>query len=628
MATPLRRTVTKWGTIALFSLLIASFALWGIGDIFRGGAGGQTVIEVGDRAMDSNTFARAFQQRFDQARQRFGGNLDIATARQIGLVDQILQQIVTEELFEAHAQSMGLVVSDDQIIQEISQQEAFRNSQGQFDRARFQQTLRMSGMTEQDYIDLVRTDISRRHLVDAATGGVVVPDVLAEMMFRHRTEKRVADYVLVEDGRFEVADPTAEDLRGYYEENGDAFMAPAYRELTVIRLTPDQMVDEVRITEEELRSAYEERRDEYHKPERRHVRQVLLDDEATARTAVEKLRAGASLQDVAQELTGHDAVDLGLNRREDLLPALSDAAFALEKGAISEPVETTLGWHVLTVREVVPPETTPFEAVKDELRKKLAKDRAVDSLVSLANALDDELAAGASLEETANALGLKTRHIPAVDRQGRAPDGEPVENLPEDGDFLSVAFETPEGQQSLLEETGAGGYYVLRVDSVTPPQRRPFEAVREEVRQQYLADARRKKARELAQEIRKAVENGTPFEEAADAHGLFVQTTEPLGREQNRQASPAGQAVAGALFDVEPGGIVTGTTENGVAVAQLAEIKVADPAERGTQFNQLETQLRGAVRSDVLAQFVDALRARHEVRVNQALMNEVLNQFQ
>lgn len=628
MPSNFRRIVAKWVTGALFTLLIASFALWGVGDIFRAGGGTDVVVEVGEQTMTQNQFARAFRQRYNQLRQQVGAQLDMETARQMGLVDQIVQRIITEELFNAQAKDMNLLVSDDQLVRRISQQQAFYDAQGQFSRARFEQVLRMSGLTEADYVKLLRADVHRQQLVSAVTGGVAVPDTLAELLYRYRHERRLADYVVLPDDSFEVASPTDSALRSYYQENQDAFMAPEFREVSLIHLTAEQLVDEVRVGEDELRQAYESRREQFEQPERRRIRQIVLDSESAARRAVGMLQEGRTLDAVAQEISGGTAIDLGLNRRDELLPGLADEAFALEPGAVSAPVETTLGWHVLKVAEVVPPETRSFEEVRDQLRQDLARDKAIDSLVSLANSLDDELAGGASLEQAADTLGLQTRHIPAVSREGNAPDGEPVGDLPGNGEFLQLAFETPQGQQSLLEETEAGGYFVLRVDGVTPPQPRPFEAVTEEVRQRYLQDQRREKARAAAEEIRKAVDGGESLKAVAAERGLDVRTTQPLRRNQNPGASPAGQAMAGQLFDLEKNGTAVVATQDAMVVARLSEVRTPEPDSAAQQMSGLRQDLQAGIQNDMLTQFVEALRTRHEVRVYQDRLDQVLNRFQ
>ena len=624
-----RRVVAKWFTIFLFGLLISSFALWGVGDIFRDGGQHGPVIQAGETEIGPNEFARSYRRQFNQLRQRLGGQLTPDMAEQLGVDERIIRQIATRAVFQEATRDMGLVISEDQLVAQITEQDAFRNSQGQFQRARFETALRRSGLSEAQYLGLLETDIQRDLLVTAATAGVRAPGVLTTDLYQYRAERRQGAHVVFRDAAFEVESPTNADLRAYYEDHDQPFMAPPYREITLIHLTPDQLVEEVKVSEEALREAYESRRDAYETPERRELRQIVLDDRETARTARARLQDGATLEDVAKDLSAGGVADLGTNARDDLFaPELAEAAFSTPEGKVSAPVETALGWHLVKVDDILPAESRAFESVKDELRPDLAREQSVDTLVSLANELDDRLAGGTRLEQAADALGLNVRHIPAIDRDGNAPSGEPVANLPQDQDFLATIFDTQEGEQSLLRETGAGGYYVLRVDSVTPTQKRPFAEVEEQVRDAYRADRRRQAAHDAAEALIEAVESGTDFADAAAERNLSVATTPPLGRQDNSEAGTVAQALAGPLFEADREGALVRTDLNdGVAVARLTRIETPSPNAEPEAVANLRQQVTQQLRSEMLLQFVDSLRADYPVRVNQAQVDRIVNQI-
>jgi len=624
MQTSLRRTVTKAFTIVLFSLLIASFALWGVGDIFRDTGQGQAVVKVGDQEVGQAEFQQSFQREFNRVRQQIGGQLDMQTARQLGLVDQIVQQTVTRMLFDQKARDLGLLVSDEQVAARIRQEEAFRSA-GQFNRQLFERTLRQSGLTEARYVELMKSNIDRQHLATAATGALQVPGATAEALYRYRNERRIADYLVVRNESFQIQEPDSQSLKQYYEQNSSQFMAPAYRSLTVLHLDPQKLMDEVAVSEAELRQAFEQNKDRYGSPETRELRQIVLDSQEQAEQANALLSEGRSFAAVAQEITGRAPADLGENRRGELLEPLRAAAFSAEEGAVTEPVQSQLGWHVVKVDAVNEGETPDFEAVKDELRADLAMDKAVDRLVEFANTVDDQLASGASIAEAAQQVGFEVREIDQISRQGKAPNGDPIEGIPQSGDFLKTAFETEEGQQSLLKETGAGGYYVLRVDGITPEQVRPFEEVRDQVLTAWRQDQRAEEAQKTAEHIAGKISEGATLAQFADDRGLSVQTTQPLTRGDNRQANPVGRALAGQLFGVEVGDAVTAGVQEGVAVAQLKDVQAAKPAEDPDALAQLRERLRQGLRSDVLAQFANALRNRYDVQVNRQLVDQILN---
>ena len=150
------------------------------------------------------------------------------------------------------------------------------------------------------------------------------------------------------------------------------------------------------------------------------------------------------------------------------MPEVSPTVFALSRGGVSNPIETSFGWHFFWVRDVVAPHTKPFDEVRDMIHAEYAAELALDGLYQLANHFQDELAAGSTLEEAAFALGLPFVQFQAIDASGRTPDGTRLGNLPDPSGFIERAFTTPEGMESDLAETSEGDYYILRVDEVTP----------------------------------------------------------------------------------------------------------------------------------------------------------------
>ena len=620
-----RRMVTKWLTVLLFALLIASFALWGVGDVFRNTGSSGPVIKAGETTVGPQEFARSFRRQFNQLRRSFGGNLDMETAKQMGLIDRIVQQITTRALFDAQAQAMGLLVSDKQLVERITQQPAFQNEQGQFLRARFETALQRARISEDEYAELLRTDIHRQQLVRAATGGLKAPTTMAEALFKHRNERRIADYAVVRDEAFAAPAPKETDLRAYYDGHDSSFMAPAYREVSLIHITTEQFLDEIKVSEAELRAAYENRRNAFHTPEKRRLKQIVFDERAAARKAVVALRDGTELASFAEKIPAIRVVDLGLNTQDEVLPEMAEPVFSVGEGAITDPIETSLGWHVVHINEVVPESTESFEAVRPDLRQDLAHDQAVETLVSLANKLDSELASGARLEEAARVLGLDIRRIPALDKKGHNRAGEEIANLPEKQKFLETAFNTKQGETSLLKETGSGGYFVLRVDSVTPPQKRPFASVKDRVAREWRQAQRREAAREAAESIQDSLNKGESFEQAAKLVGVEVQTSAPLKRTPGRDAAAAVRALADALFSIKEGGGLTAEIGEGVIVGQLKQIKTPDPAENEAQLAQIRQQTQQALQQDVLQQFSQALRKDHSLRVNQQQLDSIIN---
>ncbi|MFQ5775051.1 MAG: peptidyl-prolyl cis-trans isomerase [Kiloniellaceae bacterium] len=622
-----RNLVIRIVTFVLFGLLILSFAVWGIGDIFRGPGQKRSVAEVGDARIDQQDFARALSREVNRLSARFGGRIDMEQLRALGAVDQVLGQMIARALFDQKADELGLVVTDEQIKRRITEEAAFQNDRGQFDRNRFIQTLQVSNLSEQEFVDSLRGDILRQQIADAMTEAVSAPRQLAETLYRYREERRVAQVLTVPYASItDLPEPDEAALQAFHKEFAANFMAPEYRALSLVRLRAEDLAAEIAVSETELRKEFESRREEFVTPERRRVEQIVFLDEAAASEADTRLKGGADFATVAQELAGQPPVDLGLLERDGLPPELAEPAFALEENGVSGPLKSPLGWHILRVTKIEPQKEPTFEDVREDLTRDMAMSRAVDSMVSIANQLDDELAGGASLEEAAARLDFQLRRIEAIDRQGRDPEGHVVDGLPRDR-FLEIAFATEPGEESLLTETSDGGYFIVRVDGVTPAQLRPLEEVRDQVAEIWRNAQRAQRAGEVAKALAERAKRGEKLEALAKAEGYELTTTEALSRFEGDPARSPSPALPPKLFQIAPGEVTTVNAPAGHLVVKLLEVRPADPSRARAEVAALQEGLAAAMRADVLDQFVAVLRGEYGVQVNERLVEDVLATF-
>lgn len=125
-----------------------------------------------------------------------------------------------------------------------------------------------------------------------------------------------------------------------------------------------------------------------------HARHILLKSKDEADAVIKELQGGADFATLAQQRsTGPSAAnggDLGFFRRDQMVPAFAEAAFALQPGQFTaEPVQTQFGWHVIKVFERRTVEPT-FQESEPQLRQDLARE--------IVTALVSDLHEGAKIE--------------------------------------------------------------------------------------------------------------------------------------------------------------------------------------------------------------------------------------
>jgi peptidyl-prolyl cis-trans isomerase D len=612
----LRRSAASWVAKILFAILVVSFAIWGIGDIFRRAGREVAVAHVGDQKISAHSLVSEFQRYVEQMRPAFGGELDAQKARELGFVNVVLQRMLGQALFDEAAHGLGIAVSDQTVAAKIRSDPGFKGPGGVFDEIAFRQALQRAGYSEQEFAEVLRRGIARDELTRSVHGTAWAPETMVDLLYRHRMERRVAETVEVPDDSItDVPEPDDAALAAFHKAHEKDFMAPEYRGVTVVALGPEDLAKEIDVKEEDVRQAYDENKARFATPERRNIEQILLPDEETAKKAEALLAEGKDLATVAKDLTGNDkgVISLGWVTKSELPADLRDPAFQAAQGTPTAPIKTGFGWHIVRVTGVEPEKVTSYEDAREELRKGIALEKAREGLYSLSNQLQDELAGGAKLEDAAAKLGLKVTNYDAVDSRGNDASGNKIEKLPA-GPFLATAFKTAEGQTSELTDAGDAGYFILRVDKITPEAVRPLEKIRDVVAAVWKAEQRKKAAEARANEIAAAVKGGKSLAEAAAAFKLDAKVTEPLLRSGTKTLP---DAVVTELFRLQPGGVATGGTDTGYVVAQLKDVIAADPAKDKPGVEAVTREVRNAMGTELLIEYGAVLEDRYTVKVDQ-----------
>ncbi|MBV9859315.1 MAG: SurA N-terminal domain-containing protein [Alphaproteobacteria bacterium] len=604
----------------LFALLIISFGYWGIytrspyGDSKSPDA---VVATVGDQSIRAEDLETALQPTLERLRAQFGGSIDPQQAKQLGIVDTVLEQLVDRSLLQQEVRRLHLEVSDQVIRSVISGDPNFKGADGRFDKSLFTQVLAMNHLTEDQFVARMRRDIPASDVIHVLTAAAQVPAPVVAALYRYRNEKRIAEIVsLPVSEAGDVGQPSDPDLASFYDTHQDLFRTPEFRGFTLASLSPADVEHTVEIPEGKLRQEYEERKDEFESPERRDVEQILAPSKEKADQAAAALGEGKEWNEVATTVAGMDpdTIDLGLLKREELPHQLADIAFDLPVNQPSAPVETPLGWHILRVTKIEPAATQSFEDAKPKLMAELQHEDAVDQVYKVANQVDDALAAGGTLVDVAAKLGLKTTVVAAADVGGRDPDGKPVALPVTATDVLKAAFAAGENETTRVAETQDNAIFVLHLDKVMPPQVKPLAEVKDKAIAAWQAEKRRDKVEQQAKDLAAAVKPDATLAGVAAEKGLTATTSAPLARRPGRDTTVS-SALLGKLFQAKQGEIVTAVDPTGAYVAQLKEIQEPEAVPEGAAA-ELSHQLSNAAQLDLAQEFTAALRKRYPVDIH------------
>ncbi len=612
------------GTIMGF--LILSFAIWGIGDIFRG-FGANSVAKIGGTEISLEQFRQYYTDKVQQLGQQLRRPITPDQARGLGLDQRFLGQMLAEAALDEEARNLRLGLSDKTIAERVMNDPNFKGLNGQFDRDRFEQIIRNAGFSEQRYVAEQRNVLLRRQIAQSVSGELTVPTAMLDAVNRYQNERRSIEYVMLDAAQAGNLQPPSDDeLAKYFEGRKVTFRAPEYRKVTLLALTPADIAKPDAVSDADAKAYYEQRKDSFGAPEKREVRQIVFAKPEEAAAAEEKIKKGASFDDIVKErgLKPTDT-DLGMVARRDIIdPAVAEAAFSLPTGQVSAPIKGTFGTVLVSVGKIEAGSQKSYEEVAPQIKQILAEQRARNSINDLRDKIEDERAAGATLAETAKKLNLKATEVEAVDRSGRAPDGTPVAAIPRSANVISAVFGSDIGVDSEPLQLPDGGYLYYDVVGITPTRERPLAEVKDDVLARWRADEVAKRLKATGDDMLGRVKGGMPLAQLASENNLKVETA--FGLQRGKAAAGLPAPVTDAAFKTAKDGFGIADSETGDRryIFRVTEVSAPPLDPQGASPEQLKSNLQTSYADDIIGQYLARLENDLGVKINQQAVNQVV----
>ena len=260
----------------VMGVLIVSFGIWGIADIFKG-FGQSSLAKVGGTEISTDQFRQIYTDKLQQLGRSFGRPLTPEQARAFGLDRQVLQQTIAEAALDEEARRMGLAQSPEETMRLIYSDPNFQGLGGEFDPARFQAMVRQFGYSEQRYLAEQRRVGLRRQIAGAVSAGLEPPKALIDALTRYQNAQRSIQYIKLDAAQAgQIEAPSPETLAAYFDDHKTQFRAPEYRKLSFVVATPEEIGKWTEVSDEDARKAFEQRRNRLGTPEKREVSQIVF----------------------------------------------------------------------------------------------------------------------------------------------------------------------------------------------------------------------------------------------------------------------------------------------------------------------------------------------------------------
>ena len=292
-------------------IIIAGMAFWGVDQMFaqlRGGIG-SNMAAAGSRGFDAVTFDRRVESVIRNINADSEEPVTKPELLEQGVIDQVFQLEAAKLTLLGYADSIGVHPSTDAVVEELKNIDAFKNPlTGALDLDTYRDVLYRSRITQADYEQQLSDDLTMKALRDAAGAAIFPPKTLSGLQARYIGEARNVGWFILDTSSLPEPDaPTEDEIRAYYDENLEALKQPERRMIDVLRMSAEDFLSEVTVTDQEVATVYEASKSErYSEPDTRTYVELMFSSREAARTAFGLLAAGAdpaSVEGVASRET-------------------------------------------------------------------------------------------------------------------------------------------------------------------------------------------------------------------------------------------------------------------------------------------------------------------------------------
>ncbi len=631
----LRKRKRNWVIVFFLGVIVVTFALFVGSGKFRD----QTNVEVAEingETISQSEFALQYERAVERYRQMLKGALTPEMIKGLNLRGNLLEELIQKKLMLQEARSLGLSATDDDLAEQLAQAPEFQIG-GRFSKDRYLAILQANRLAPAQFEDEQRDQLTMQRLYSVVLDSVHVTDAEIRDRYRIDQEKINLNYIKLPISDFAAqVKPTEEDVKKYYERNKESLKEPLKIQVEYLSYPYDQFAASVQVSEKEIEDYYQaNRNDKFHNPKEAKVRYISIRVEpgadpnqkkaaqTRAEGIVKEARSGKDFAELAKRTsddpTAEKGGDLGWLAQGQMPPAVEKTIFSLAKGAVSDAVDTPAGFQIFKVEDVKNEKTQTLKEASAEITKTLKAEKAKREAGKIADKDREKALSGSDLTKVAQESGAK------LSVTNWLANGDTVPEIGENQEFYKNAFALGPKDTSPIVE-GKNTYYLLRLKERKEPAIPPLDAVHGQIEKGLRAskayELALQKGNSLLDQLRKekdiaklAQANDLKVEET----GLFQRGTPQLPK-IGELAELKGGAIALSAQKPVPDRLYT--QKDAVYVLAFKDSQGADMEQFEKEKNNLMKQALAENRQRVLIKFLESLKAKAKVKINNAFLEE------
>ncbi len=412
----LKGTISKFFAWIMVSIVIISLAGFGIQDVIVGSTG-RNIATIGKEKISINEFLRGVESEILNHSRENNVNLTIEEAKNYGLINKALNNLIAKKIFDDLIKNKEISRDSKSVANYITTVETFKNISGDFDVEKYKRYVATTGVDITEFENTLKDDLTRDLILDVFEAPTTIDTTILEKSIAHYFQSRDVSFIELETSTFRnlSKEPTSTDISKYFDDKKHKFKSPNKKIFKIGYINFQKLVEQQKINDQSIEEYYNENIGKFRNEEKRLIDMLSFSDiDNKNGKRIKEIKSNPKIFN--EEITSRglkiDDITLGYIKKSSVtgnenLVKLFDE----ETIGVYGPYETDLGFAVYRIREILEDNQVTFSDAKSDIRNLLASEKAKNESFKTLENLNNEVAAGRTLEDLESLFSISTETL-------------------------------------------------------------------------------------------------------------------------------------------------------------------------------------------------------------------------
>ncbi len=523
----MRAHATGWIIKVLLGAIVVVFVFWGAGSF--NSKNKNNVGTVNGKPITIEEYNDVYNRLAADISRKLGREPDKKMLKTFNIEKKSFLYLVDKIILSEEAKRLNIKVTNKELADAIRANRTFQDEKEVFDDQIYNRVLSASRMTTEKYEASLKEDMVIQKLITFVIGNAKAGEEEALKWYNWQNSSVNIKYLFFDPLSYKDISVSEQKIKDYFKTHADDYKIPEQVKIEYCSFNISDYQEKINISEQEIKNHYETNIEKYKSPKKVEARHILLKLDKDADKQKEEARKQEAYDIIRKAKNGEDFAELAIKRsegpsaanggyissftKEMMVKPFSDAAFSLKEQAISSPVRTVFGWHIIKTEKIHNEKITSFNDAKKDIETQLKAEKA--KMTAFADA--EEIHSALTLQSDWSEVSKKKRL--SVIKTGFFTFNSPDKYIEDKEGVIEAAFALQNMETSDIIES-KNEYIITRVIDRILPEIPTLEKVQDKIEKDMKIIIQRDKAKKDAQDALKALSKEATFKDIAKKYKL------------------------------------------------------------------------------------------------------------